>query len=432
MNASPALPTGSKSLDRHLGGLRMGDNVIWYDDAGSLAWSFSRKFISKSLESNIPVVYVTCDRSPKNLLGKLGDLGRSPGLVVLDCFSHGKGEGAEIFTRFHAARSENDLPKVEVMPDPSDPSLMGQCFYDLYRRLGDGCRFVVESLTGLRDLWGGEEAVTAFYRAACPRLFELGTLVYWVCEKKAHSARFRAEINQIGQVAMELCLKRGTTSLTILKGEGRQVEDLGKSINYWVDGEDIAFAGQGRAVGPLAMGGRLKHARKARGFSQNQLARLVGVTASNISQVEGNQILPSLPALIRMAEVLEVEPGSLLQQSSPTRAAVFSQSLATKARLSYNCAGAVQGTMLMPPGTSDRVTVYLIEINPRGLLEGHFLSTKAHEMGYVLSGRTMLELKERRLDLNPGDFVYLSDDIPESWENPAMEPARLLWLKLTA
>ena len=185
MNISPALSSGSTALDLHLGGLRMGDNVIWYDDAGSLAWSFLQRFISSSLEMEHPVVYVSCDRSPKNLLEKLGDAGKYPGLVILDCFTHGKGQGAKLFTRFHAARGKNDLPPVEVMPDPADSVLMGQTFYDLYKRLGEGSRFIVESLTGMRDLWGGEEAVTAFYRAACPRLYELDTLAYWVCEKKS-------------------------------------------------------------------------------------------------------------------------------------------------------------------------------------------------------------------------------------------------------
>ena len=37
--------SGVSQLDRQLGGLFIGDNVVWYDDAGSLASIFSLNFI---------------------------------------------------------------------------------------------------------------------------------------------------------------------------------------------------------------------------------------------------------------------------------------------------------------------------------------------------------------------------------------------------
>ena len=78
-----------------------------------------------------------------------------------------------------------------------------------------------------------------------------------------------------------------------------------------------------------------------------------------------------------MAEVLEVEPGSLLQQQNPSRASVFHQSLAARARMTGNCTGAVTGFVLIPPGVTNKVVAYLIEIKPRALVEGHFLGVKS-------------------------------------------------------
>ncbi|MDX2488842.1 MAG: hypothetical protein QNK41_00080 [Desulfosarcina sp.] len=37
--------SGVSQLDRELGGLFIGDNVVWYDNAGSLASIFSLNFI---------------------------------------------------------------------------------------------------------------------------------------------------------------------------------------------------------------------------------------------------------------------------------------------------------------------------------------------------------------------------------------------------
>jgi hypothetical protein len=60
-----------------------------------------------------------------------------------------------------------------------------------------------------------------FYSHACPRLYELDTIAYWVMERGAHSERLRAGINQIAQVAVDLSVNRGKSALTILKADKR-------------------------------------------------------------------------------------------------------------------------------------------------------------------------------------------------------------------
>ena len=96
-----------------------------------------------------------------------------------------------------------------------------EAVYALHATLTDDVRLVFESITGMQELWGGEDQVLNFYSHSCPRLYELNTIAYWVMEKNAHSPRFRAQISQIAQVAIDLSIKRGTTSLTVLKAENR-------------------------------------------------------------------------------------------------------------------------------------------------------------------------------------------------------------------
>ncbi len=67
-----AVSTGILYLDELLGGLFIGDDVIWYDDAGSLASTFCHNFLQSSQSLKNDVIYVSFDRSPKNLLKKLG------------------------------------------------------------------------------------------------------------------------------------------------------------------------------------------------------------------------------------------------------------------------------------------------------------------------------------------------------------------------
>jgi len=60
--------SGINGLDWILNDLFIGDNVVWYDDAGSLASEFCMKFIHESQQQNKAIVYVSFDRSPKNLI----------------------------------------------------------------------------------------------------------------------------------------------------------------------------------------------------------------------------------------------------------------------------------------------------------------------------------------------------------------------------
>ena len=95
------ISSGVKDLDRILDELHIGDNVIWYDDAGSLAPEFCLKFLQSSQIEKKPIIYISFDRSPKNLLAKLGTLAETKLLTILDCFTFGKGSGSEVFLEFY-------------------------------------------------------------------------------------------------------------------------------------------------------------------------------------------------------------------------------------------------------------------------------------------------------------------------------------------
>ena len=75
--------TGLKILDERLDGLLIGDNVIWYDEAGSLAFPFTLNFIRESQHRNKPLIYVCFDRSPKTLIEELGPLAENAHLTNL-------------------------------------------------------------------------------------------------------------------------------------------------------------------------------------------------------------------------------------------------------------------------------------------------------------------------------------------------------------
>lgn len=118
MQVKNRIGTGIGYLDRILGGLFIGDNVVWHDDAGSLASVFCLNFIKASAAQGRPIIYVSFDRSPRNLLDKLGDLSDNSLLTIVDCFTFGKGAGSDIFLKFYEDSQPDNACRIVRMEDP--------------------------------------------------------------------------------------------------------------------------------------------------------------------------------------------------------------------------------------------------------------------------------------------------------------------------
>jgi transcriptional regulator with XRE-family HTH domain len=423
--------SGVNQLDRILGGLLVGDNVIWYDDAGSLVWAFCINLIKASESRNKPVIFVSFDRSPRNLLEKLGPLAENPALTILDCFSWGKGKGSDVFLRFYYETRPDWPCRIIRVDDPRQISQVMDVIYGLIADSDQDVRLVFESITGMQELWGGEDQFLHFYAHSCPRLYELNTVAYWIIEREAHSTRLRAQVNQIAQVAIELSIKRGTTFLNVLKADRRGTENLHKPFKYWTKDSLITFEDENRASGKLQVGQMIKEVRMKRGLSQSELAKLVGVTSSTISQVESNLIYPSLPALVKMAEVLSVQVSSLFgAEPVSTPKVVFSPSDSIPVRLQDVSNDSISARVLTPVDFQSKCDLYLLEIQPGKKLSHHFFAHKGEELGYLISGRLQMSISNTVHKLKTGDAVYLSSEIPSHWVNPGPSVARLLWISV--
>ena len=423
--------TGIDHLDRLLGGLHIGDNVVWYDDAGSLAAVFYLNFILASQARQKPLIYVSFDRSPKNLLDKLGPLGDSTHLTILDCFTFGKGAGSDVFLKFYQDGSTERACRIIRVADPRNDHHVMEAVYGAHGELEGDVRFVFESLTGMQELWGGEEHIVNFYSHSCPRLYELNTVAYWIIEKQAHTQRLRARINQIAQVAIDLSVKRGKTSLTILKAEKRALETINKPYLYWSKDREVTFDTEARAAGRIDLGGRLKAVRTRQSLSQTDLAKLVGVTPSTISQVESNMIYPSLPALFKMAEVLSVDVSAFFRDAAEVvRPSVFTAGDAVAFTFQNLPKGSLSGKRLTGVNFEAKADPYLIEIPARTTLPFHFFVHKGEEFGYVLVGDLQIKIGSSLKKLKAGDVVYLTTDIPTQWKNTGTDTARMIWVKI--
>ncbi len=65
-------------------------------------------------------------------------------------------------------------------------------------------------------------------------------------------------------------------------------------------------------VNTKEIGARIREQRRVLAFTQAELAERVGLDSIYISQIERGQRTMSIPALFRIADVLKVRPGFLL------------------------------------------------------------------------------------------------------------------------
>lgn len=424
--------TGNNQLDALFGGLRTGDNVVWHDESGSLAPDFFYNFMRASFENNGHVVYVSFDRSPKNLLTHLGKLAENPHLTILDCFTHGKGESSELFMKFYKNLESKGKYKIILVKKPEDPESLLDTLETVYSMCGDKVNYIFESLTGIQDLWESEEKVLKFYTRTCPKLYELNTIAYWVLEHNAHSDRFRSGISQIAQVVMELSIKRGNNFLTIKKAEGRNNKVLNTAYGYWVHGGEAVFdKRKDRMGGKHDLGRRIKSYRTSRGLAQTALAKQVGVTPSTISQVENGQIYPSIPALLKISELLSVDISSFFKvQEGESERIVFPEKDGWRVNIPGITGKGVNVNELIPRNKAIGFEPFVITFEPGAALKSHFFNHKGEEFGFVLNGSIKFNVDNSEKEVESGTIINLSYDTVSGWENGSGEVVRILWVKI--
>lgn len=423
--------SGIAELDRLLGDLYIGDNVLWYEDAGSFSAVFCLHFIKESLNRKKPLIYVTFDRSPKNVVSFLGPLAESQNLTILDCFTNGKGDGSEVFNKFYEKDGALWPYQVIKLNDPTDPGHVGEAIYGLHSNLSGDVHFILDSLTGMQALWGSEEHVLQFYAKTCPRLYELETIAYWLIEKGAHSNRLKANINKIAQVAIDLSVRRGKSTLKIVKAEKRNSKFLNEQHEYLCEETGIVFDSQKQVKGKFDLGAKIKSIRLMRGLSQKHLADLTGVTPSTISQLEKNLIYPSLPALFRIAESLSVEVATFFKDHGLEKDvfvyAAEKRSVTPIEKISKDDA---EAELLLPPDVETGLDATIIRIRPGKKLNNHFCIHKGEEFGYLIAGRLEMTVDNKAHVINPGDAIYLPKNTPGQWRNTGEGIAEMIWVKV--
>lgn len=170
---------------------------------------------------------------------------------------------------------------------------------------------------------------------------------------------------------------------------------------------------------------RIKQRRLELGLSLDVTAKAAGQTASWLSKVENFRITPSLPALVRVAEALDVSLSRLLEglDRKPKMALTRKQDQMLIERDSEN--SNIRYRALVNEPANRQMNPFLLQIPAKG---GRSVS-RAHEgeeFLWVIEGKVVLEFGQQSFDLNEGDSLYFDATTPHRVFNPYRKTARII------
>ncbi|HAX62340.1 MAG TPA: XRE family transcriptional regulator [Elusimicrobia bacterium] len=427
MKPNKNVSSGVRYLDNIIGGFQIGDNVVWQVEPGTFDDLFYLSFIKVSLRDKKKVIFVSFNSSPKTVLQKLGGCSNNRNVTLLDCFTSGKGEKSGIFLNFYKSDYKKYKCKIIHVKEPADVPKFIELLNRIEESYPKGTRYIFDSITGIQDLWGESEQAMKLFTHQCPRLYELQTIAHWILEKDAHSEKFRAQLNHITQVVINLSADNGICNLTVVKAENRLTSNISKPQQYEIVNSKIQFVAQKKET--LNIGSNLRHIREERDISQAELAKKIGVTPSTISQVESNLISLSLPALVKLAKTLNIPIGYLLSEidNSPSQF-IFRKDDRVPATAVDISKKEIIRESLVPDSLIKDIKMYIVNILPGISVDRHFFLHRGEEIGFLISGILELTLKEKKYIIKEGDIVHLRLDIPSGWKNPTDKMASILWI----
>lgn len=415
------ISTGIHDLDSLIDFAHIGDNVVWEIEAGTSEDRFINAFIKQSLAEENDVIYVSFNRSPQSILLNLDVHAHAEKLTILDCFTSGKGKSDRAFLKFYDA-PHPDYPKVSMVNRPADISRFSETVNASQEGLSEGARYIFDSLTGMQDLWGDESSTYKFFTYMCPRLYDLRTVAFWVLEKEAHSQTFKANLRHITQVVLDLYKKKDKLFLKALKLDGRTDREAFKPHSYEINQDGISITPIHREPA-FDIGSKIRESRTKAGMSQKDLADKIGFTSSFVSQVENNQISPSLNSFLQIANALNLNPAILLKNDRRPedlawfiRNDTFMKSPAVKEH----------GFTLYTVTAGEKASAFFALLRPGTTVERHFMQNRKEEILYVLKGNPVVTVNAKEKKLSSGDVLHLKDVFPSAWANRSDKEVELL------
>lgn len=176
---------------------------------------------------------------------------------------------------------------------------------------------------------------------------------------------------------------------------------------------------------PTTLGADLRALRKTRGLTLSALADRLDRSVGWLSQVERDLSEPSISDLRQIAANLNVSVSMLFRHAAaPADEAGYVVRKTARRPIGPTIDGLIE-ELLSPDLTDDFEMVHSTFEPGSALVEP--VRRPTQEVGYLVSGRLVIEIDDRRYDIHPGDSFRIRGE-PFRWSNPGTVPAVAIWV----
>ncbi len=154
----------------------------------------------------------------------------------------------------------------------------------------------------------------------------------------------------------------------------------------------------------MEIGKRINNRRKELGLSLRELGDLAGVTASFLSQIENDQVSPSLNSLQSIATALKIPIFYLLNEGSAgnvVRANERTRVFFPDTKIGYD---------LLTADLTKQMMSFIIRMEPHINRIAMPLSKSTEQWMHVLTGMMRIVVSDMVYTLNAGDTIYFDGD----------------------
>lgn len=175
------------------------------------------------------------------------------------------------------------------------------------------------------------------------------------------------------------------------------------------------------------LGHVIRTARRESKRTLMQVAQEANLSISFLSQVERNLLTPSVSALKRIADVLQIPAGSLmfgLESSSRgpnitlIRADGRKRIVFPRSHIAYE---------MLTPDLRRRMSIFWLNAPPHSQ-SGPPFSHEGEDAVVVLKGSLKVEIGGVWHQLKKGDSLYFNSELPHRWANETGRLAEVLWI----
>jgi electron transfer flavoprotein alpha subunit len=167
-------------------------------------------------------------------------------------------------------------------------------------------------------------------------------------------------------------------------------------------------------------GAMVRQLREAKEWSAETLAQKTGQTPEFINQVESDQMSPPVGFILRMAQTMEVDPGTFL--SKEEQGAIRDR----RAQAIHQRTQNYSYTNLTPDAQESHLRAFMVTIEPHLAHKPVAYKHDGEEFIYVMAGDLELTLGAKIQKLKAGESIHFNSDVPHKLKSISNEPTQCL------